>query len=96
MYQDNLVIVPVQTINKSFIKSLNYALTIGDNVEVYHVSTDEEQTKKLIEKYSALGIAAHLIIGKIYEHTGLLFFRFLPKKESILKVIRKSFWDTLF
>ena len=56
------VIVPVQTINKSFIKSLNYALTIGDNIEVYHVSTDEEQTKKLIEKFATLGIAAHLII----------------------------------
>ena len=68
MYQDNLVIVPVQTINKSFIKSLNYALTIGDNVEVYHVSTDEEQTKKLIKKYSALGIAAHLIIENASIH----------------------------
>ena len=56
------VIVPVQTINKSFIKTLNYALTVGDNIEVYHVSTDEEQTKKLIEKYGRLGIAAHLII----------------------------------
>jgi amino acid transporter len=56
------VIVPVQTINKSFIKSLNYALTVGDNIEVYHVSTDDEITKKLIEKYNKLGIAAQLII----------------------------------
>ncbi|OOM74587.1 hypothetical protein CLPUN_38290 [Clostridium puniceum] len=56
------VIVPVQTINKSFIKSLNYALTVGENIEVYHVSTDEEQTKKLIERYATLGIAAHLVI----------------------------------
>lgn len=56
------VIVPVQTINKSFIKSLNYALTVGENVEVYHISTDEELTKKLIEKYNRLGIAAQLVI----------------------------------
>ncbi|HEX9026759.1 MAG TPA: APC family permease [Clostridium sp.] len=56
------VIVPVQAINKSFIKSLNYALTIGDNIEVYHVSTDEEQTKKLIEKFATLRIAANLVI----------------------------------
>jgi amino acid transporter len=56
------VIVPVQTINKSFIKSLNYALTVGDNIEVYHVSTDDELTKKLIEKYNELGIAAQLVI----------------------------------
>lgn len=58
----NHVIVPVQTINKSFIKSLNYALIIGDNIEVYHVSTNEEETKKLIEKFGQLGIAAKLII----------------------------------
>lgn len=58
------VIVPVQTINKSFIKSLNCALTLGENIEVYHVSTDEEVTKKLIEKYNKLGIAAQLVIEK--------------------------------
>ena len=28
--------------------------------------------------------------------TGYKYFFILPKKESILKVIRKSFWDTLF
>lgn len=58
----NHVIVPVQAINKSFIKSLNYALTIGDDLEVYHVSTNEEETKKLIEKFGKLGIGAKLII----------------------------------
>ena len=58
------IIVPLQAINKSFIKSLNYSLTIGDNIEVYHVSTNEEQTKKLVEKYATLGIVSHLVIEK--------------------------------
>ena len=80
------VIVPVQTINKSFIKSLNYALTIGDNIEVYHVSTDEEQTKKLIEKFATLGIAAHLIIENApYRNINDKLVSYVAEKHKQLK-----------
>jgi len=80
------IIVPVQTINKSFIKSLNYALTIGDNIEVYHVSTDEEQTKKLIEKFSTLGIAAHLIIENApYRNINDKLVAYVEEKHRSLK-----------
>lgn len=80
------VIVPVQTINKSFIKSLNYALTIGENIEVYHVSTDEEITKKLIEKYNRLGIAAQLIIENApYRNINEKLLAYVEEKHKQLK-----------
>ncbi|AGF54640.1 MULTISPECIES: APC family permease [Clostridium] len=80
------VIVPVQTINKSFIKSLNFALTFGDNIEVYHVSTDEEATKKLIEKYSKLGIAAQLVIENApYRNVNEKLLAYVEEKHRQLK-----------
>jgi len=80
------IIVPVQTINKSFIKSLNYALTVGDNIEIYHVSTDEEITKKLIEKFSTLGIAAHLIIENApYRNINEKLVAYVEEKHRQLK-----------
>ena len=80
------VIVPVQTINKSFIKSLNYALTVGDNIEVYHVSTDDEITRKLIEKFSRLGIAAHLVIENApYRNINDKLVAYVEEKHKHLK-----------
>jgi amino acid transporter len=80
------VIVPVQTINKSFIKSLNCALTLGDNIEVYHVSTDEEQTKKLIEKYNRLGIGAQLVIENApYRNVNEKLLAYVEEKHRQLK-----------
>ncbi|MFW2491342.1 APC family permease [Clostridium chromiireducens] len=80
------VIVPVQTINKSFIKSLNYALTVGENIEVYHVSTDEEITKKLIEKYNRLGIRAPLIIENApYRNVNEKLLAYVEEKHKQLK-----------
>ena len=54
--------MPVQTINKSFIKSLNYALALGDSIEAYHVSTNDEITKKLIERFKNLQVNATLVV----------------------------------
>ncbi|AGX42051.1 APC family permease [Clostridium saccharobutylicum] len=80
------VIVPVQTINKSFIKSLNYALTMGENIEVYHVSTNEEETKKLIKKYGELGIAAQLIIENApYRNINDKLVAYVQEKHKQLK-----------
>ncbi|WP_238900239.1 APC family permease [Clostridium sp. YIM B02500] len=80
------VIVPVQTINKSFIKSLNCALTLGENIEVYHVSTDEEVTKKLIEKYNKLGIAAQLVIENApYRNVNEKLLAYVEEKHKHLK-----------
>jgi amino acid transporter len=82
----NHIIVPLQTINKSFIKSLNYSLVIGDSIEVYHVSTDEEQTKKLVEKYNKLGVDIPLVIEQApYRNVNETLTNYVDKKQGELK-----------
>lgn len=83
----NYVVVPVQTINKSFIKSLNYALLISsENMIVYHVSTSEEETKKLIDKFSKLGIAAELVIENApYRNINDKLLSYVKEKHDHLK-----------
>ncbi len=56
------IIVPVQSINKSFIKALNYARFLTGEKEVYHVSTDPAATEKLKTQYAELGIDIPLVI----------------------------------
>lgn len=63
-HHTNHVIVPIETFNKSFIKCLNYAYATGDTVEVFHVSINNMETEKLIEKYNSFAVKAPLIIEK--------------------------------
>lgn len=58
----NRVIVPVQNVNRSFIKTLNYAIDIADHIELYHISINPEQTEKLVEDLADLGIVYPLVI----------------------------------
>ena len=56
------VIVPIDTLNKSFLKALNYARTISENVIVFHISIDEETTKKLQAKWEEYNVGIPMII----------------------------------
>lgn len=58
----NYVVLPVQSINKSFVKALNYAMTLGGVIEVYHISTDQEQTDRLKRQYAQLNVSFPLVI----------------------------------
>lgn len=58
----NRVIVPVESINKASIRALRYARTISDNVIAFNVSIDEEQGKKVREKYDLMNTDIPLII----------------------------------
>lgn len=79
----NHMIVPVQTINKSFIKCLNYALAVGDTVEVYHVSINDEDSVKLTEKFKKLGIDTPLIIEQSrYRNVNDKLLRYVDKKQD--------------
>ena len=52
-----LVIIPVQGLNKSFIKTLNCALSCGfPAMELYSVCSTEEQALKIREQIEALGV----------------------------------------
>lgn len=51
------VIIPVQSLNKSFIKTLNCALSCGfTSMELYSVCSTEEQAKQIWEQIKALGV----------------------------------------
>ena len=51
------VIIPVQSLNKSFIKTLNCALSCGfSSMELYSVCSTKEQAKRIEEQIEALGI----------------------------------------
>lgn len=58
----NRVIVPIASINRASIRALRYARTISDNVVAFNVSIDEEQGKKVREKYNMLDTDIPLIV----------------------------------
>ena len=61
------VILPVQTLNRSFVKTLDYALSCGfPEVELYNVCSDEEHALKLKEQIDALGVD----VDFVYEVTA--------------------------
>lgn len=82
----NHVIVPVEEINKSFIKSLNYGMSIGNTVEIYNVSTDEQRTTKLKEDYELLELNIPLIIEEApYRNINETTIEFINKRQLELK-----------
>ncbi|MBP2032982.1 amino acid transporter [Clostridium algifaecis] len=62
--QKRYVIVPIDTLNKSFLKALNYARTISDNIIVFHVSVDDEATGKLLKKWNEYDVGIPIIVKK--------------------------------
>ena len=84
----NHIIVPVQTINKSFIKSLNYALVLGeaDNpIEAYHVSINDEETKKLIQRFKDLQVNATLVVENApYRNISAKMLKYIDTKHNKL------------
>lgn len=58
----NRVIVPIASINKASIRALRYARTISDNVVAFNVSIDEEQGKKVREKFNMVDTDIPLIV----------------------------------
>lgn len=58
------VIVLVDSLNRSFLKALNYGKTLSQNVVAFHVSTDDEATEKLKKKWDEYNPGVPLIIEK--------------------------------
>jgi hypothetical protein len=55
-------IVLVESLNKAVIKSLDYAKCLSEDIVAFHVSTDEEETEKLKERWEAYNIGIPLVI----------------------------------
>ncbi len=62
--QKQYVIVPIDSLNKSFLKALNYARTISDNIIVFHISVDEDATSKLQKKWEDYNVGINMVIKK--------------------------------
>ena len=58
----NYIILPIQSVNKSFVKALNYAISLNGTIEVYHVSTDKAKTERLRRQYEQLNVKFPLIV----------------------------------
>lgn len=80
----NRVIVPVESINKASIRALRYARTISDNVVAFNVSIDEEQGRKVREKYEIMQTDIPLIIR---------YSPFRRVVEPLLKFIESEEYD---
>lgn len=59
---ENYIILPIQSVNKSFVKALNYAMTLGGIIEIYHISTDNAQTEHVKQQYAKLNVNFPLVI----------------------------------
>lgn len=56
------VILPVQSLNRSFIKTLNCALGCGfEDIELYNVTSDEERALRLKKQIEELGLGLHFV-----------------------------------
>jgi amino acid transporter len=58
------VIIPAYTINRPFIKTLNYARSLSTDIEVYHVKVSAAAARRFKADYLKLGIKASLVIEK--------------------------------
>ncbi|MDD3224962.1 MAG: APC family permease [Clostridium sp.] len=62
--QKNYMIIPIDSLNKSFLKSYNYAKNFTEDIIVFHVSVDEEATRKLLEKWKEYGMDIPIVVKK--------------------------------
>ncbi|MBC7959365.1 MAG: amino acid permease, partial [Vallitaleaceae bacterium] len=59
---NNLVIVPIESLNQSSLRALKFARTISDNIIAFTVAIDEESGEKIKEKYSILRTSIPLVV----------------------------------
>jgi amino acid transporter len=83
---ENYIVLPVQSINKSFVKALNYAMTLGGIIEVYHISTDRAQTEHLRKQYAKLNVNFPLVVEEApYRNVNEVLLAHVDKRQHELK-----------
>ncbi len=83
---ENYIVLPVQSINKSFVKALNYVMTLGGIIEVYHISTDKEQTEHLKKQYAKLNVRFPLVVEEApYRNVNEMLLAHVDKRQRELK-----------
>ncbi len=83
---ENYIVLPVQSINKSFVKALNYAMTLGGVIEIYHISTDNARTEHLKEQYQELHVDFPLVIEEApYRNVNEVLLRHVDRRQKELQ-----------
>jgi amino acid transporter len=60
------VVVPVQSLNQSFMKALNYTIALGfEHIELYHVGSGDEKDEKLRRQVEALHLPEAEYVSEI-------------------------------
>jgi amino acid transporter len=77
------VIILIESLNKSFLKSLNYARHISKNVIAFHVSVDEVATENLKKRWNEYNVGIPLIIKQSpYRHLAGQLVKFIESEEN--------------
>lgn len=80
--QKRYVILPIDTLNRAFLKALNYARTISDEIIVFHVSVDDAATAKLIKRWEEYNVGIPIIIKKSpYRNIVTPLVKFIESEE---------------
>lgn len=56
------VVILIDTLNRSFLKAVNYARNLTNNIVAFHVSVDQEATEKLQKKWEEYNISIPLVV----------------------------------
>lgn len=79
---DRKVIILVDSLNKSFLKALNYSRGISKNITAFHVATDEESARLLKKKWDDYNVGIPLIIEySPYRDLVSPLLRYIRKEE---------------
>lgn len=82
-----VLILPIDSLNRSFIKALNYALTIDyEELTVFHVDTDHEAYNKLKQKYDQLHLDIPLLCQEApYRNVNETLLAYIKEKQAALQ-----------
>jgi hypothetical protein len=106
----DFVIVPIDSLNKSSFKALNYAkhLCEENRIVALHVTTNKEEAKKLQAKWKECGIPIRLVVKySPYRDIVNTFVKFVESQEHesksgdiitvvISKFIVRHWWENIF
>lgn len=81
----NIVLVPIDTFNRSFVKCFNYAQKIGGDLELFHVALDRESTEKLVNKLIDNHISAPIVMRRCpYRNLSKTLIEYVDERASQL------------
>jgi hypothetical protein len=81
------VIMPLGSLNRAFVKALNYAMSIrGADIELYHIASSGEDTQAFRARIAALHLPVTLVIETTeYRNYNELLLRHIDEEQARLE-----------